>query len=231
MLGKELKNTLKLLIQEAALVDANLEKRLKQINRWLKNLKPGTLNTKKFLVLFLIQIIKDSQIFITLKKIENQEKKQFYYEQLTPTEKYWYDELFPRWLNQNDPKYKLWKQKLMSGELIQQDMEIIANLVNTVESRGGTVLQRYIVDLSMATDLIVSFFQEKALCIQVTTLSGEFYQKKYEDWQNTLQTWNIDRGLFLSYNPSEQDLVNIVTNILLYNSDHLKTGKYLRFDL
>ncbi len=51
--AREIKAQLKSLIQEASSVDSYLAKRLDEVNRWIKNLKPGTLTNKKFVMLFL----------------------------------------------------------------------------------------------------------------------------------------------------------------------------------
>jgi hypothetical protein len=92
-------------------------------------------------------------------------------------------------------------------------------------------VQRYIADLSMATDIIISSREEQPLCLQLTTISAKFSQKKSEDWENTLRFWEIEKGLFLSFNPRETNFVNLVVNIALYNSNNLRRGVYLKFIL
>jgi hypothetical protein len=81
----------------------------------------------------------------------------------------------------------------------------------------------------MATDLIVSNHNQQPLCIQVTSVSKELHQQKCQAWENTLRSWEIKRGLFLSYNPQDTNFVNQLVNIALYNSDYLAGGKYLNF--
>ena len=81
----------------------------------------------------------------------------------------------------------------------------------------------------MATDLIVTNRQHKPLCIQVISVSKELYGKKYDKWQHALQIWEIERGLFLSYDPANNDFIRQSVNVVLYNSDHLSEGKYLKF--
>lgn len=142
------------------------------------------------------QLIQDSKIFLILKSIPKEIEREFYYQKMTPTEQYWHKELFPKWLQEKDPKFYIWKQKLMSGKFTQEDREIIQAIANQIELNQGTALQRYIVDLSMATDIIVSGSQEKPLCIQLTSLSKKFAKDKAEEWQDTLVFWEIDRGLF-----------------------------------
>jgi hypothetical protein len=229
--GKEIKDKLKSLIGEASSIDPCLARRLDEINRWVKDVKPGSLTAKKLVILFLIQMIKHSQILLDVKALVSEEEQESYYEQVTPTEKYWYGELFPKWLSEDDPKFYIWRQKLMAGEFSQEDAYLIESIANNIKRRGGTVWQSYVADLSMATDIIVSSRQKKPLCIQLTSLSDEFSQEKSEYWENTLRFWGIERGLFLSYNPGEADFVNQIVNIALYNSDNLRTGIYLKFSL
>jgi len=227
---KEIKDQLKSLIKEASATDASLARRLDEINRWVKDVKPGSLTAKKFVVHFLQQIIRDSKIWLDITQ-SSEEERQLYYQQMTATERYWYSDLFPKWLNETDPKFFLWKQKLMAGEFIQTDADVLKSIATDIIRREGTFWQCYVADLSMATDIIVSNKQEKPLCIQITSLSDEFSQEKYDNWENTLQRWGIDRGLFLSYNPKVTDLVNQIVNIALYNSEHLITAAYLKLSL
>lgn len=219
------------LIREASSIDPSLARRLDEINRWVKDVKPGSLTTKRFVILFLQQIIRDAQIWLDIKAIASVEEQQLYYEQMTATEKYWYSELFCQWLSENDPKFSIWRQKLMAGEFSQEDADLMKSVVNNIERRGGTVVQRYIADLSMATDIIISSRQEKSLCVQLTRVSDEFSQEKSQDWETTLLNWGIERGLFLSYNPAKPDFVNQIANMALYNSDNIKVGLYLKFSL
>lgn len=231
MQAKDIKKQLKLLIKEASVIDPSLAKRLEQINRWVKDVKPGSLTAKKFVLFFLQQIIKDSLIWLDIQALASQEEQQEYYERMNPTEYYWYRYLFPKWLNQPDPKFSIWKQKLMAGEFNQADTHVLQLIATDIVHREGTFWQCYIADFSMATDIIVSSRHNDPLCIQITSLSDEFSQEKSDNWETTLQRWGINRGLFLSYNPQITDFVNQVVNISLYNSDHLKTGVYLKFSL
>lgn len=229
--AKEIKDKLKSLIKEAKSIDSNLARRLDEINRWVKDLKPGSLTAKKFVMLFLQQIIKDSQIWLDIKVLDSEEEKQAYYDEMTPTERYWYSQLFAKWLSENDQKFYIWRQKLMAGEFHQEDADLIESIANSIKIRGGTLIHSYVADLSMATDIIVSNRQQKALCIQLTSLSEEFLHLKSDDWENTLRFWGIERGLLLSYNPSATNFVNQIVNIVLYNSDNLRKDIYLKFKL
>ncbi|MEH2375473.1 hypothetical protein [Nostoc sp.] len=228
MQAKEIKEKLKSLIEQASSIDQNLARRLDEINRWVKNIKPGSLTAKPFVVAFLLEVITDSTIWLIIKSLPSEEEQKAKFEQMTPIERYWYAYLFPRWFNASDSKFYIWKQKLMAGEFNQLDDDIIKLIAQDIVSREGSFWQRYIADLSMATDLIVSRNNEP-LCIQVTSVSEEFNYQKYQAWQNTLRSWEIERGLFLSYNPKDADFVNQLVNVALYNSDYLSGGKYLKF--
>lgn len=229
MQGKEIKDKLKSLIGEASSIDPCLARRLDEINRWVKDVKPGSLTAKKFVTAFLLEVITDSTVWLKLKALPSEEEQQSKLEQMTPTERYWYSYLFPKWLNETDPKFSIWKQKLMAGEFNQADANIIKSIATDIVRREGTFWHCYVADLSMATDLIVSSGQRKPLCIQVTSVSEEFLQQKYADWENTLKLWGINRGLFLSYNPGISNFVTQLVNIALYNSDNLRVGSYLKF--
>jgi len=228
--AQEIKDKLKFLIDQASSIDPDLAKKLDEINRWVKNTRTGSLTAKPFVLAFLLEVITDSTIWLMLKSSSCEAEQKAKFEQMTPNEKYWYGYLFPRWINANDSKFYIWKQKLMAGEFNQEDDDIIKAIAQDIVQREGSVWKRYIADLSMATDLIVSSRQHKPLCIQVTSVSEEFNHQKYHFWQNTLHSWEIERGIFLSYNPKDANFIKQIVNIALHNSDHLSGGKYLKFD-
>jgi hypothetical protein len=228
--AQEIKEQLKSLIEQASSIDPNLSKKLDEINRWVKDIKPGTLTAKPFVLAFLLEVITDSRIWLMIKSSPDPGEQKAKFDLMTPNERYWYSYLFPKWINANDSKFYIWKQKLMAGEFNQEDDDIIKAIAQDVVQREGAVWKRYIADLSMATDLIVSSRQHKPLCIQVTSVSEEFNNQKYHFWQNTLHSWQIERGIFLSYNPKQADFIKQLVNIVLYNSDYLSSGKYLKFD-
>jgi hypothetical protein len=227
--AKEIKDKLKSLIEQAASIDPDLARRLDEINRWVKGIKLGSLTAKPFVLAFLLEVVTDSTIWLAIKSLPTEAEQQAKFEQMTPNERYWYSYLFPKWINSTDAKFYIWKQKLMSGAFNQVDDDIIKAIAQDIVSREGSFWQRYIADLSMATDLIVSSRNQQPLCIQVTSLSKELNHQKYHDWKNTLHLWEIERGLFLSYNPKDANFVNQLVNIALYNSDYLAEGKYLKF--
>lgn len=229
MQAQEIKDKLNSLITEADPIDPSLARRLDEINRWLKDVKPGSLTAKKFVMAFLLQLIQDSQVWLAVQSLPSGIEQKAAFELMTPGERYWYSYLFPKWLRENDRKFYIWKQKLKAGKFDPADDLVIRAIAARIVERQGTILYRYVADLSMATDSIISNRQHQPLCIQVTTLSNEFSQQKYHDWQQTLQDWGIDRGLFLSYDKSDENFLNQLVNIALYNSDNLPAGRYLKF--
>ncbi|MBD2387959.1 hypothetical protein [Cylindrospermum sp. FACHB-282] len=231
MQAKNIKDRLKSLIKEASAIDPSLEKRLNQIYRWVKDVKPGSLTANKFVLFFLQQITRDSRTWLDIKSLASEEEQQKYYERMTPTERYWYSYLFPQWLKEDDPIFFKWKQKLMAGEFNQADTDILKAIATDIIRREGTFWQCYITDLSMATDIIVSGRQNKPLCVQITSLSDEYSQSKSDTWENTLVYWGIERGLFLSYNPGASNFVNQIVTVSLDNSNNLRIGIYLKFSL
>lgn len=228
---QQIREKLKSLIEEASSIDPNLAIKLNQINNWIKDVKPGTLMSKRFVLLFLQQFIRDAEIRLDIKRLTSEAERQDFYESMTPPERYWYGELFPRWLSKNDPKFYIWRKKLMSGEFNQEDEKLINLIADVIKRNGGQVLQRYIIDLSMASDIIVSSVQEQPLCIQLTSQSQEFTQTKADDWEDTLISWGIARGLFLSFNPGKSDFINQIVILALDKSDNLNNGIYQKINL
>lgn len=231
MQSLKVKEILNSLIEKASTVDPNLAIRLNQINLWIKDVKPGTLMSKKFVMLFLQQFIRDADAWLKLKSLSSEEEQQLALDALPPTLKYWYGYLFPKWLSKDDSKFFIWRRKLMAGDFSQEDGKLIDSIAGIIEQGGGTVVKRYIVDLSMATDIIVSSSQNKPLCVQITSISEEFLQDKFNNWENTLLFWEIERGLLLSYNPAANDFINQVVNTSLDNSDNLNMGIYRKLNL
>ncbi len=231
MQAQEIKERLQSLVQEASIIEPKLARRLEEINRWVKNVKPGSLTAKPLLSLFLLQIILDADAWLKFQALASKEEQQDAINALNPTVRYWYSDLFPKWLSEYDPKFYIWKQKLMAGEFCHQDNNLIKSIAHSINKQNGSIVQRYIADLSMATDIIVCNRQDKPLCIQFTSLADEYSQQKLDDWKASLRFWGVERGLFLSYNPNVDDFVNRIVNISLHNSDHLHIGIYLKFNV
>lgn len=94
----------------------------------------------------------------------------------------------------------VWKQNLMAGQDFD-DEELINDLRNRIDNERGGSWACYILDLSMATDLIVSGELEQPLCVQLTTLRPQLCLEKKGSWEITLGRWKIQWGLFVSFNP------------------------------
>ncbi|AFY84886.1 hypothetical protein [Oscillatoria acuminata] len=224
----EIEPKLRELMGIASSVDPGLEYRLEEIWRWIKDMRPGLLMQKKFLMGFLLEVIKDAEFWLALKVLTDEERESFL-NQLTPPVRFWYEFLFPKWFNEKDNKFYIWKQKLRSGEFNQEDAQLIDLIAQKIKIREGSLVQRYVADFSMATDAIVSSNKGRPLCVQVTSISDDFSEHKYEEWKKTLKDWNIERGIFVSYNPGKEEFVSQVVNLVLHNSSHLEESKYLKF--
>lgn len=226
----ELKERLKSLIESAFELDMNLARRLEELNRWVKNVKPGLLTAKPLVSLLLLQIIQDAEAWLILQSMPSEEERLTALNLLSPALRYWYSDLFPRWINENDPKFYVWRQKIMAGEFTQKDGALIESVSSEIQKRNSEIVRRYIADLSMATDIIVCS-RFKPLCVQLTSLRDEHSQSKSDEWENTLRMWAIERGLFLSYNPATSNYVSQIVNIMIYNSNNLAPATYLKFNL
>jgi hypothetical protein len=81
----------------------------------------------------------------------------------------------PKWLSQEDPKFSYWIEKLIQEEYTGNDEDLIFNLTKTINSRtDGSASNRYILDLSMATDLLVSHVPStlEPVFVQLTGISN-----------------------------------------------------------
>ena len=217
--AKDINPRLNDLILEAENVSTALASRLRQIRSWVKNTKPGSLMKKKELLFFLRELIDDVEFWLELVQLETEEYEEFI-EELNPSDRYWYTKLFPQWFGQYDPKFSTWKKKLMAGEFEAKDSQLLKQVSDNIKQRGGSVLLRYISDLSMATDLIVSGQGDRPLCVQLTVTNDSLLDTKKANWKATVQQWKIERALFLSYNPvsrtrSEQETIDRLCNYIL----------------
>ena len=228
MQAREIEPKLKQLSRLAWSTEPALAQRLDEVTHWIKDIRPGLLMQKGVLVGFLLELIKDGEFWLKLQSLTNEER-QLFLKHLPSPVRYWYENLFPKWLHENDHKFYIWKQKLRSGEFNQEDAELLKSISRQIKSRDGCVVHRYIADLSMATDVIVSSSTGKPLCVQLTTMSGELCNHKYKEWKSTLQQWKIRRGIFVSYNPGQDRSVIQLVNLVLHNSKHLTEAKYIKF--
>lgn len=226
MQAREIEPELKRLISIASSVEPGLANRLDELRRWIKAKKSGLLTSKKFVMDLLLEVIVDAKTYLDLKALNIEEKQEFF-DQMTPTERYWYDFLLPRWFNEPDPKLRIWKQRMMAGEFIKEDEPFINEIINKIQRDKGTVLRRYVVDLSMATDIVVSGSLGIPLCVQLTRVSDELSTEKKQKWETTLRYWAIERGLFVSFNPTKKiKVVDCLSNEILLQSDYLSSKCY-----
>lgn len=224
MKGKNIEIELTLMIEAAEEVDDDLTSRLVKIYDWIKQLKSGEIQSKPLLSSFLVQLIEDAQTYIDLLEGNTAWKE------LTTVEHYWYGTLFPRWFQQDDLKLRVWRQKL-NKEYSLEDNETLKQIGQRIHEKQGSTWRSFIADFSMATDLIASsYYQQRALCVQLTTLHPYHQQNKYQQWLETLKYWQIPRGLFLSYDPSNTNQLNRLVNTILMNSDSCPDGEYKQFD-
>ncbi len=180
---------------------------------------------------FLLELIKDAEIWLEL-EVLNPGERQYFLARLTPTVRYWYEYLFPTWFRAREQKFYIGKQKLRAGEFNPTDTQLIKAIAKQIQQRHGNVVHRYIADFSMATDVIVSSEKGLPLCVQITTLADEYSQMKYDKWECTLRQGNIERrGLFVSFNPNQDNFIVQLVNLVLDNSKNLPNKNYLRFTL
>jgi hypothetical protein len=222
----QIRQYLDTVINKATNQEPLLAKRLRDFRKWIAQKKDGLLTSKRQVLDLLTELILDSELWLNLSSLSPDEKQQFYQEnQFTPSEKYWFDELFPAWFSERDPQSPIWKQKIMAGEFSQSDETVITSLQNEIENQYGSSLWRYLLDLSMVTDLVVSGYSEKALSVQLTTLSGQWLDHKERDWQKILTYWQIKRGLLVSYSPKNLNYPHLVHEILR-ECDDLADNRY-----
>lgn len=180
-----LKSELERLIESVQSVEPELANRLNQIKRSIRNFVPAEIMSRKFLVDFLSELIEDSKLYFTL-RICTEEEKQEILESLTITEKYWYGVGFPNWFSKYDPKFSTWIGKMKSRQLVQNDKRLIDVLSNEIEVQGRDCFWGFILDLSMATDLVISASSNIPLCVQLTTVSKDLSAAKKDDWEAVL---------------------------------------------
>lgn len=189
------------LISEAQPVFPNLASRLDEMRRWIAKTKSGLLMRKRHVMQLLAELVADADFWLALQSLPESDKDAEF-AQLTPAEQYWYKYLFPAWFNERDPKLNIWKKNLMADKFEGSDASLIDDICKEIEFLGGTTLNPYIADLSMATDLVASGKKKLALCVQLTSIRTSLTADKENDWLSTLKYWGIQRGLFVSLNPA-----------------------------
>jgi hypothetical protein len=215
------------LVQEAQTVEPHLAQKLAVLTKWIKDKKDGLLMSKPYVLDLLGEVILDARLWLVLKPLSQQDRQNLYLSQnFSVTQQYWLEVLFPRWFNDEDPKFPNWRRAVMDGNFKRDDEQILRGISREIEQRGGSFLWKHLLDLSMATDLLASGQEETALCVQLTTLSEIYLGSKKREWGETLTYWNVNRGLLLSYNPSENALITRLVTVILSYSDTPPTPCY-----
>ncbi|MFO5492757.1 MAG: hypothetical protein ACLBM6_09475, partial [Cuspidothrix sp.] len=151
---------------------------------------------------------------------------------ISVTEYYWYTVILPKWLSQEDPKFSYWIEKLIQEEYTGNDEDLIFNLTKTINSRTDrSASNRYILDLSMATDLLVSHVPStlEPVFIQLTGISnlrdGQLnpdFLNKQQKWNNTISCWGVKRALLVAHDAqvnSPNNLLKLADVMLKESSD------------
>ena len=222
---EEIRSELNTLIWEAQSVAPKLSERLDEMKRWIGQKKAGLLMRKRQVMQLLAELVDDSTFCLVLQSL-SEEDREAELAQLSPSERYWYEHLFPTWFNENDPRLPTWKKKLMADEFEASDATFIEQVCLEIKKGSGDTINPYIADLSMATDLIASGTKELVLCLQLTTVRDSLAVGKQRDWESTLKYWGIQRALFLSFNPSLPQAHSVVGKLVLRHSDQLPMQCY-----
>lgn len=218
--SKQAREFLAQLTQQAQIVEPKLAQKLVALTKWIKDKKDGLLMSKPYVLDLLGEMILDVRLWLSLKPLSQQDRQKLYIGENFPvTQQYWLEVLFPRWFNDEDPKFPNWRREVMNGNFKRDDEQVLRDISREMEKRGSSFIWKHLLDLSMATDLLSSGQQEKALCVQLTTLSEAYLDGKKQGWGETLTYWRIERGLLLSYNPAENALVPQIVTVILSYSD------------
>jgi hypothetical protein len=132
------------------------------------------------------------------------------------------------WLSKEDPKFSYWIEKLLLEEYKGNDQNLILALTQKINARSdGSASHRYILDLSMATDLLVShvpsqlepvFVQLKGIPMFRDEQRNPDFINKQQQWNSTLSCWCIKRALLVAHNSE----VNRPDNLLMLTDAILK---------
>lgn len=223
---EEIRASLNQLIEESQSTHPRLASRLEEVRRWIASKKPGLLKSKPHVMQFLEELLRDATFWLDIQLMPQQDRNVFLAE-LTSAERYWYEILFTKWINQPDLNMPNWKKKLMAGEFEGNDKHFIDKICQEVESLGGSTVNSYIADLSMVTDLIASGTINLPLCVQITTLNEIYSQQKQRKWQSTLTYWGIGRAMFVTFNPRLSQVEQRIGQSVFQRSEQTQGNCYL----
>lgn len=202
---KEIKDSLKDLIVEAKPLYPKLADKLENLQRWIKNKKDGQLRNKKYVISVLYQLVTDIKFYLLVNKMPTELKREFVKNTLGRSEQYWHETLFPQWFMKEDKYLPTWKQKLMADEFTDDDEKDRRKLIELVEQQNGGTCWRYILDLSMATDIIINSETGLPICVQYTTNAEEYTDEKVERWRDISFYYGINRTIFVRIYPRNSD--------------------------
>lgn len=226
-----IKPELERLINAAKPISPKLADRLSELENWVKKKQVGKLRRKKPLCDFLTEVIVDADFWLKLQLIAPEDQL-IVFKSLSLAQRLWYVDLFPCWFNEPDPKIRLWKSKIMEDGFSREDENFLGCIADQIEKYGGSALRNYILDFSMATDILVSGTLNKPLCTQLTISNPIYTENKISNWKLTLCHWKIKRGLFVSYNPNgEYRILSELGQFLLQKGDELEPECYSVYDL
>lgn len=199
---QSLKDDLLDLLEYTSSEEPQLYERLDEMWKWIKKMKDGLLMSKNHVLNLFEEVIQDSIFWLEYQtlSVEDQEEA---VKNLSTSRQYWSLELFPLWFREPDPKLNLWKSKMLKGDFHHLDEQAINSTCEDIRRHKGSTHSSYVLDLSMATDLIAASASSKPLTVQLTTVSGDWLHDKTDQWKETLSYWQIKHGLLLSYNPSK----------------------------
>lgn len=113
----------------------------------------------------------------------------------------------------------------MAEEFPNTDSADILGFGKEFENLTAPAFYRYILDLSMATDILVSSSSSRPLAVQLTKSNPKVLFAKQVNWKKTLIYWSIRRGVLFSQSPSHP--IRKSAKSLLGLSDSLDDGCYV----
>ena len=200
---KEIKDSLRDLIVEARPLYPKLADKLENLQRWIKNKKDGQLRNKKYVRYILFQLIVDVETFLAINDCPREDRNEII-KDLSRSETYWYETLFHQWFMKEDKYLPTWKQKLMADEFTDDDDEYREELIKLVKQRDGGTCWRYILDLAMATDMIINSDSGYPICVQYTTNATEHTEAKIADWNKIIFYYNTALCARITDNKKEE---------------------------
>lgn len=173
------------LISEAESLEPRLADRLKQIAKWISKFSPGEITAKRYLIVLLEELCVAAELWLLLATGTPKEQSAFL-STMETADMYWSTCLFSAWFSNKDLKASKWQRALVANEYIPTNTKLVAKIDQAIRAQGGTLVSPLIADLAMATDIIATGNRSQALCVHVTTQSGNYLLNKYADWEMAL---------------------------------------------